>query len=120
MERLATLYREDSVESPTVSQKLPTRVLGIGELVNKVPSQTLPHVEIRIPAIQLWRSAVRGLRGVGDVVLSVTGSINRMGPGEVQSARKTMPVVDPVGGLQRIVVGLGSTLLPIDIVVGIK
>src|SRR5438270_10217354 len=102
VEWLPGLRSHNAVETPTVFQPLPATA-EIWEFVNKGPRQAVSYVEIRVSFITCQIRAVRWLRRVRHVILTVACSVNRVAASVIQRGGQTMPSVNPPTRLQAMV-----------------
>src|SRR5262249_14663643 len=105
----------DPVDSPAVPEFLQIAA-RVRKLVNKVPCEAIPNVEIGIAPIELdRRGTVIGLRGIRNEVLTVAGVVNRMRPAVVHRRRKAVRAINPQASLQRVVAGVCRASLVVNV-----
>src|ERR1700722_265757 len=115
LERLPGLCGDDPVDTPAVGDTLPTAFV-VWKLINKIPGEAVADVKVGIAAIRTdGRGAVIRLRSIGNVVFTVAGVVNGMGPGVVQRGSKSVPIGNAQAGLHSVVIGIGGRLLIIDV-----
>src|SRR5437588_4463506 len=90
-------------------------MLRTWELIIEGPGKMLAHVKVGAGPFQVRPKTVVRLRGVGNIVLAITGIINGMRPGVIHRGTEPAPVAEAHRGLQRVVSAASRRLELIDI-----
>ena len=112
LERLPRLHRHDPVDAPPIGQLLPISV-PVRKLIDKIPREPVPHVEIRTPAIPIRICAVVRLQRVRHIIFPVARRVDRVRPRVVHRRRHAMPIIHAPARLQRVVIRTRRALLVI-------
>ena len=102
VERAARSECEDAAQLPALAEPRQT-LEEAGDRIAEGGDEALARVEVGVGALQVCAEAVVGLRGVGDVVLSVRGVVNRVRPGVVRARRPAAALAQSQARLQRVV-----------------